>query len=828
MGDLWQDLRHGVRMLKKNPGFTALAVLTLALGIGANTAIFSVVNAVLLEPLPYRDPASLVFIWSTWIPQGLPSAGSSAPDFRDWRDENHVFTDMAAFAENDYDLAVPDQEPSRIHGARVTANLFALLGVGPSLGRDFVPDEEKWGPHHVVLLSYGLWQARFGGDSSVLGRTIHLDKQEYTVVGVMPRGMPFFSNAPPSDLWVPLAFAPDDGMNTRRNHYLNVVARLKPRASAQLAQGQMTTIAKNIENAFPENRGIGAKVVAAREQLVGSFRLALLILLATVTFVLLIACVNIANLMLARATGRKHEFAVRSALGASRRRLLWQMSLEGIPLAFLGGAGGVVIALWGMKLLASLIPSDLPRFNPVGMSGDVLIFTTGMSLLAVICFAFAPAVHASKAEVRENLSEGGRGGKVGSDSRHFQDLLVVFEVALALLLLVGAGLLIKTLSTLRHTDPGFSPDHVLTLSIPLSAVDFPKGSEEKAIQVFQDVIRRVNALQDVTHSGVTTTLPLGFGGWVGKDVDLRGHTPPTSLDKVPIVRFELSSVDYMPAIGSRLVSGRFFTDQDNRQSPAVALINKTFARQFFPNEDAIGKSIRMLPPLNLLPPEDRAPELLPPWRTIVGVIADMKDRTMNQPALPTVFAPYFQHQNESWGNNWMFAVRTSGDPLASVAAIRDQIHSLLPNQPVDDITTMAQLLSRSLSRERFSMVLLSIFAGLALVLAAIGIYGVMTYVVAQKTREMGIRLALGAQPSDVLRLILGHGAKLALAGVLIGMVSGFGLTRLMASLLYGVSPTDLVTFFGVAILLMLVAVAAGYIPAHRATKVDPGLVLRCE
>ncbi|HXN72654.1 MAG TPA: ABC transporter permease [Candidatus Acidoferrales bacterium] len=827
MGTFWQDVRYGIRMLAKNRGFAIIAVLTLALGIGANTAIFSVVNAVLLEPLPYKDSGKLVFIWSTMISQGIDISGSSAPDFREWRSRNRVFTDMAASYYANVDLSARGDEPARLRAVAMTPGFFPLLGVNPAVGRGFLPEEGQWGKNRVVLLSYALWQSKFGADKNILKRTVHLDGQDYSIVGVMPRGMPFFDNLPLVDLFMPLSYAPKDDMNTRDNHYLYVVARLKPGVTLPQAQAEMSGVASEVEKEFPVNKGVGAKVKPVREQLVGDVRQALLILLGAVGFVLLIACANLANLMLARATTREQEFAVRAALGASRSRLVRQLLTENLLIAAAGGLGGILLAIWGMEFLESLIPTSLPRFHPIGVNAPVLIFTAALSLLTALFFSLAPILHSSKRDVQSTLREAGRSGMDGK-GRRLRSVLVVAELALAMLLLVGSGLLIATFGALRHTDPGFSSAHVLTMSIPLSPAYFPDGHVDEAIQFCQDLIVQVNALPGVKNSGVTTTLPLGFGNGWGKLIDVQGHAPATSLDKVPVVRFQLSSPGYMPAIGARLRQGRFFTDQDNQQAPGVAIINEALARQLFPNENPIGKSIRMTPPLALLSAEYRVSEDLAPLRTIVGVIADMKDTAMNQPALSTVFAPYFQFHHEGWNSDLVLTVKTAGDPLALAKTVRELIQKRLPDQPVSEVSSMDLLVGRSLSGARFSMLLISIFAGLALALAAVGIYGVMAYLVAQRTREIGIRLALGAEPKDVLRVVMEQGAKLALAGVAIGIVAALGLTRLMSSLLYGVKPTDFLTYLSVTAVLVLVALAACFLPALRASHVDPMVALRHE
>jgi len=827
MHTLWQDLRHGARALAKNLGFTCVAVLTLALGIGANTAIFSVVNSVLLQPLPYKDPGKLAFVWSTMVTQGVPISGSAPPDFREFRDRNRVFSGVAAYTYTDFNLALPGEEPSRLQGATISADLFSVLGVNPIFGRAFLPEEEQWGRHRSVLLSYALWQTSFGGNRDVVGRNLRLSSQEYTVVTVMPKGMPFLDDLPRVDLWVPLSYEPKDEMNTRGNHYLNVVARLKPGTTLKAAATEMSGIAAQLEQRFFENKGIGAKVVPVREQLVGDVRSALLILLGAVAFVLLIACANIANLMLARATARDQEFAVRSAMGAGRGRLLVQLLVEGLPVAILGGAGGLLLAAWGISVLESLIPTDLPRFNPIGINPGVLSFSAAIALVTTFLFSLAPALFASKAGIQDTLREAGRTGHDTRGSRSLRGLLVVSEMALALLLLVGAGLLIRTFGAMRHADAGFTAEHVLTMQIPLSEADFPTGHEDAAIQLYRQLTQRVNALPGVKESGITTALPLGFGGGWGKNIDIQGTTPPTSLDQVPAVRFQMSTPGYFPTIAARLRDGRFFTWADNQTAPGVAIINESLAHQFFPNENPIGKTIRMRPPLALLPPEFRKPEDQPVTRMIVGVIADMKDRAINQPAFPTVYAPYTQYKNEGWGLT-ILTVRTTGDPLAASPMVRDQLHSLLPNQPVFEVASMEQLLARSLSRARFSMTLLSIFAGLALVLSAVGIYGVMAYNVVQRTREIGIRLALGAARSDVLAMVLLGGGRLIALGILLGLAGALGMNYLLRSQLYGVSPTDPITYIGVALILGLVALLASYVPARRATRVDPLVALRYE
>jgi putative ABC transport system permease protein len=580
-----QDVRFGLRMLRKNPGFTAVAVLTLALGIGATTAIFTVVDAELLEPLPYKNPARLVHV-ATAFKQGPQDASASAPDYRDWRGRNHVFSDMAAFTDDDFDLALPGEEPARLYGVMATPSLFAVLGVNPILGRAFLPEEEQWGHDKVVILSYGLWQTRFGGNKNIVGQVVHLHDQEYLIVGVMPRGMMPPANAPVTvDLWTPLAYAPGDTWNVRANHYLEVVARLKPGVSVAQAQADMSSVAKQLEAEYPENKGVDVRTISVRERLVGNVRRSLLVLFGAVSFVLLIACVNVANLMLARANYRSHEFAIRSALGATQGRLLGQSFTENLPISFLGGAVGILFAAGSLRLLGSWIPYDLPRLGPIALNINVLVFTAAISLLTTSSFVLTPALRSSEINMQQNLQEGSR-GNVGPARRSLQGFLVISEVGLALLLLTGAALLIETLLKLQSVDMGFSPDHLLTMRMPLSATEFPSGREEEAIQFYQNLISRVSTLPGVKDAAFTTTLPLGVGIDLGKWIDIRGHTPPASLDKVPFVQFQLSSPRYLPAIRARLREGRYFTEQDNQNASAVAINQRDFRTPVFPERES--------------------------------------------------------------------------------------------------------------------------------------------------------------------------------------------------------------------------------------------------
>ncbi len=829
---LVQDTRYGLRTLRKSPGFTTVAVLTLALGIGANTAIFSVVNAVLLRPLPYSDADKLVLVWSAMAEQGVPISGSAAPDFREWRTQNHVFTDLAAYTYGSFDLSSGGAEPVRIIGVSTTAPLFPVLGVQPALGRTFSFEEEQYGNHHEVVLSYGLWDSRFGRNPRVLGRTVRLNGENYTVIGVMPRRMPFMGNTTPVDLWVPLAYAPGDVMNTRGNHYLLVVARLKRGATMQQAQTEMSTIARRIEMQFKENEGIGARVIFLREGIVANFRTALWLLLATVGFVMLVACVNVANLLLARATSRGREFAIRTAMGAGWQRLIGQMLVEGTLLAVAGGGAGVLLVVWGMDALKPFLPANLPRFNPVGLDGRVLAFTLGACLLTAVVFGVLPTLHATAVDVHEVLKEGGRGGSQGSRrQQRLRSILAISELALAVVLLVGAGLLVRSLYLLQNVDPGFSPNNVLTMRIPLPQARYPLPTNQRpnpqaGLNFYESLLEHVQSLPGVTSAGVSTTLPLSNVGEWGKDLTVEGHPAPSSLREVPLVRFQLCSPGFFQAVGLRLRTGRFFTAQDQAHSQPVAIINETLAHRFFPQEDPLGKIIYANAPPNLLPPPPpEAPAV--PHRVIVGVVGDVKETGLNQPVEPELYASYTQSVGEGW-SSFTLAVRTMSDPLLLAGSVKAQVSSLDPELPVARVETLENLVLGSLSTQRFNTVLLGLFAALALVLASIGIYGVIAYSVIERTHDIGIRMALGAQPGKILRMVLGRGLVLAGIGTGIGVLGALGMTHLMKTLLFGVSPVDPWTFASVVLVLIGIALMACYIPARRAMRVDPMMALRYE
>ncbi len=834
MTSIFADLRYGLRMMVRSPIFTLIAVITLALGIGANTAIFSVVDAVLLRPLPYPQAERLVFLWSTMNAQGVPQAGSALPDYHGWRDQNKVFDGLGGFYYGDFNLSTANEAPERIQGAYITANLFQVLQVSPASGRLFLPEDEVFGRHRVVLLSDKLWQRRFAGNPNVIGSDIKLAGESYTIAGVMPRDMPFFDNLPEVELWAPISFAKDDNMATRNNHFINLVGRLKPGVTAAQAQSDVTSIARAMEESEPANKGLGALIVPLQEQIAGDSRKGLLVLLGAVAFVLLVACVNVANLLLARASGRRKELSIRASLGASRARIARQVVVECLPLALLGGVCGVLLATWGIDLISSLLPASLPRGNQIGVNARVLGFTFGLALLTVVMFGLLPAFQAARADLRDSMNEGGGPGFGSRTQGRIRRVLIVAEVALALVLLVGSGLMLRTFIKLSQVEVGFTARNVVTMRVPLPTAKYPSpltisDPTEPAGLAFSDqLLSRVAALPGVRAATTATVFPLGAGDEWGKFFSVEGQPAPTSLEEVPLVRFALVSNDYFRTFDIAVRHGRAFNNDDKGNSQPVAIINETLATRFFPNQNPVGKTIWMGPPEHLLPPDAQTPENRFLRRTIVGIVSDVKGRSLNQAPPALVYSPLTQHRREGWSNALMLAVQTSVPSETLVPAIREQVRLLDPDQPVTNVRTLDDLLSRALSSAKFSLSLLGLFAVLGLLLAAIGIYGVMVTAVAQRTHEIGLRMALGAQRVDVLWLVIRQGMFPVLIGIGVGLAAAFGLTRLMSTLLFEVSATDPLTMGLITVLLAAVALLACYIPARRATKVDPLVALRYE
>jgi putative ABC transport system permease protein len=817
MGTLWQDLMYGLRMLAKCPGFTLVAVLALALGIGANTALFSVVDAVILRPLPFPAPDRLVAVWSTNQQRGELRTSASYPDFADWRSLNHAFERIAAFHTNDFTLTGTD-EPAHILGAVVSADLFRLLGVAPKLGRDFLSEEDDPGKTKVrpVILSYAFWRSRFGSDPQVIEKTVQLDSQSYTIVGVMPGGFQFPLQGKPIDLWTSFLvdeIASDNEPITaeRGAHYLSVIARLKPDVRLPQAQAEMDTIASALAHQYPDtDKYRGIALAPELERLVGDVRPALLILFGAVGCVLLIACVNVANLLLARAAARQKEIAIRSTLGAGRLRLVRQLLTECILLAALGGALGLALAWWGSDLLLALSPENVPRLSGVHLSGHVLAFTAFASLLTGLVFGLLPALHVSRSDLAESLKESGRGSTESARRSRLRSALVVAETALALVPLVGAGLLIQSLSRLEHVKPGFDPHNVLTFNLGLPDARY---SYSQQAAFFEQLLPRIRALPGVRSASAVSPLPLS-GDDFRVTFEIEGR--PVAKSDQPATNYREAAAGYFQTMHIPLLEGRDFSDQDNLKSPPVIIVNQTFAKQFFPGEDPIGKHIK--PGLSSIPGTHAV------MREIVGVVGDVKHRSLNREAGPEVYEPESQMPFETL----TLVVRTEGDPRGLIGAVREQVKALDKDLPIYDVKLMEEYLSTSVAQPRFNTMLLAIFAGVALVLAAVGLYGVMSYSVVQRTHEIGIRMALGAQQKDVLRMIVGQALRLTLVGTALGLAGAWAATRLMSGLLFGVKSSDPITYAGVALLLSAVALLACYVPAYRAMRVDPMVALRYE
>jgi len=807
METLLKDIRYGVRMLLRNPGFTLVSVIALALGIGANAAIFSVVNGVLLRPLPFKEPERLMMIRETKLPQ-FPEFSVASGNFLDWKKQNTVFERLIAFKPSSLNL-IGTGDPERLRVLNVTEGFFATLGAQPQLGRDFLAEEDLPGRNNVVVLSHGLWQRRFGGDSKILNQAVTLNGQSYTVIGVMPPTFHFGSGENEFDLWTPMAFTEQQVQN-HGGHDLAAIGQLKPGATVDQARAEMSAIAGRLAAQYPVDTGWNVKVMPLLEFSVRSIRPALLVLLVAVAFVLLIACANVANLLLARAAGRQREIATRTALGASRWRIVRQLLTESVLLSLVGGAVGLVLAKWGMELLLTWAPQDLPRMDNVSLDGRALVFTAAITLLTGVIFGLVPALQASKPNLNETMKDAGRGSTEGGRRKLIRSTLVVLEVASALMLLVGAGLMIKSFWRLQQVDPGFNPNNALTVSVSLPKTKYPEETQQVAF--FQQMIERARTLPGVQAAGAGHVIPLSGNDFVlSFEIDGRPPLPPELTQST---NYYSVSADYFKAMGIPLRRGRLFTERDTKDSPRVALINETMAKRIFPDEDPVGKRITF----------DNRQKQNPEWFEIVGIVGDVKQYGLDQVTTMQTYEPYTQ-QTFSY---MTLVVRTAGDPTNLSAAIRSEILKLDKEQPATNIKTLNEFFSTSIAQQRFSVVLLAVFAAVALVLAAVGIYGVLSYAVTQRTHEIGIRMALGAGRRDVLRLVVGQGMLLTAIGVVGGLVAAFALTRLMASLLFGVTATDAVTFGSVASVLLVVALLACYIPARRATKVDPLTALRYE
>jgi putative ABC transport system permease protein len=821
MHSLWQDIRYGMRMLIKSPGVAFVVVLALALGIGANTAIFSVVNSVLLRPLPYDQADRLIFLNER--NQALDEMSISYPNFTDWRNQNQVFEKIGVYNRASYNLTGVG-EAERILTGQVSADLFSVLRVNAAVGRVFTNEEDKPGGNPVVMLSDGLWQRRFGGRTDIINQPITLNGKSYTVIGVMPRGYQYPSRV---EMWVPVGqLSGESSWQQRGNHPgLYGVARLKPGVTFEQARANMETIAANLEKQYPDsNSGNRVRIRPLLEIYINDVQRALWVLFAAVGFVLLIACANIANLLLARAAGRKKEMAIRSAMGAGRWRIVRQLLTESVLLSLTGGALGLLLARWGIDFILYISPDSIPRSKEIAMDWRVLAFTVGISFLTGILFGLVPALQAGSVDVNDTLKETGR----GVSSRHWlRSSLVIVEVASTLVLLVGAGLLIRSFYRLQQVDPGFSYGHLTSLSISLPEKKYATQDQQEAF--FNRLLENVRSLPGVEAASAASGLPLGNNGWQTSFVVV--GQPPPPPDQTPLMEACLVTPDYFRAMNIPLLRGRYFSDSDNRSHLIgkdlsqlkdyereayginVIVIDEEFAKRYWPNEDAIGKQLK-LGTDNKLPPI-----------TVVGVVGRVKMESLSQDS--NRVQGYFSF-NQNASSSMTVVLRARSDPNQLLASVREQVKAVDPDQPIYNIRTMNEIRAESVAPERLNLTLLSIFAGIALMLAIVGIYGVMSYAVTQRTHEIGIRMAIGAEPWDVFRMVLGQGMILAVIGIVIGLVGAFVLTRWMTSMLFGVEPTDPLTFTAIAVLLVTVALLACYLPGRRATKVDPVVSLRYE
>jgi putative ABC transport system permease protein len=796
------DLRYALRQLIKAPSFTIVAILTLALGIGACTAIFSVVNVVLLRPLDYPEPDRVVTIHETQLPK-FPEFSVSPPNYLDWEKQTKSYEYLAAYTGSRVNLT-GDGEPQQLIGIKATAHYFDVFGVKPALGRMFLPEEDAQGKNHVVVLSHGFWQRVFGGTRDIVGRSIQLNGEPYQVVGVAPH----FGIASKVDVWMPMAFKPDETANDARGgHYISVAGRLKKGVTFAQAKAELEVIAAQLAVQYPDpQKGWGIFMMPLQDYMVRDVKPVLYTLLGAVGCVLLIACANLANLLLARATARHREISIRAALGAGRGRLIRQLLTESVVLAIFGGAAGVLLARWGLDALLALAPTNLPRITEIHLDPGVLLFSLALSIVTGLLFGIAPAWLAARADVNEALKQGTRGSTEGGVRGRLRSALVVIEVTFALVLLGGAGLLARSFMQLAHVDPGFIPENATLLRLSLPQKKYPEKDQQIAFA--NTLVERVKGLPGVQAIGITHSMPLVGDYVLGFNIEGRPAVDPADL---PSTNYYAVSPDYFRAMGIRLIRGRVFTPQDDAKAPRVAIINETMARQFFPNEDPIGKRI------NITNGADT-------WREIVGIVADIKQYGVDKATSAQSYEPFAQVPFTSLN----VVIRTSGSPAALLGALRPAVYAVDKDQPIGTIRPLEEIVADSIARQRFAMTLLTIFSGVALVIAAVGIYGVMAYNVVQRTGEFGIRMALGAQQRDVLKLVLTQGGKLIGLGLVIGLLATLGASRAMGSMLFNTSAYDPLTLATITVLLGAVALVACFFPANRATKVNPIEALRTE
>ncbi|HEY0321336.1 MAG TPA: ABC transporter permease [Pyrinomonadaceae bacterium] len=808
MGTLWQDVRFGFRMMMKKPGVTIIAVLALALGIGANTAIFSVVNTVLLRPLPYKDPSRIMLVFWTAPKMTIEDLPASAPDFKDWREQNTVFERMAAISGESFNLT-GQGEPERIMSASVSADLFPLLGVNAGRGRTFSAEEEQAGRNKVAVISYDLWQRRFGSSPQLVGQPITLNNESYTVVGVMPRDFHFPEGVERIDVWVPLTFSPEIA-DKRGHRYLYVAGKLKEGISFEQAQAEMSALGARMALAHPDtNTDWGVKLQSLQDALTEDVSTALFVLLGAVGFVLLIACANVANLQLARAAARQREVAIRLAVGASRRRLIRQFLIESTLLALVGGIFGLLVAFWGIDAIRSALPEDVPRLEQIGIDAAVFIFTLSVSLATGILLGLVPALQATKPDLVESLKEGSQSVTGGRHRNRVRSLLVVLEVALALVLLIGAGLMLKSFWRLREVSPGFDSKNLVKLHINLPEAKYE--DEQQQVNFFQGLLERVQSIPGVKSASIVTVLPLTDDSRT--DLVIEGQAP-LAYGNEQTATYGSISPGYFNVMGIPVVKGRAFTEEDRAGATRVVIVSTAFVNRYFPGVDPIGKRIKQGGV------EDEGE-----YMTIVGVVGDVHHYGLNKEVASQMYMPFAQYA----GAEVTLVVRSAAaDTSSLLPSIRSEVEAMDKDQPIFGVETMEHLLSQSVASERLSVMLLGLFAGLAFLLACVGIYGVISYSVTQRTHEIGVRIALGASTTDILRLVVGQGMRMVAVGLVLGLIASFALTRVMASLLFGVSATDPATFILVSLLLAAVAFFASFIPARRATRVDPMVALRYE
>jgi len=816
MSSLFQEVRYGARMLVKNSGFTAVVVLTLALGIGANTAIFSVINAVLLQPLPFAQSERLVTVWNVNTKQAGDGFSVSYPDFNDWRTQQQSFDGLAAFRTRDLTLTGVG-EAIRLRGASATSDLFPMLGVTPRLGRVFTPEEDRAG-NHAAILSDTVWRTRFKGDANIVGRTVSINSQSYTIVGVMPPKFTFPLNADPAaEMWIGAA-VDNEGRGApltsqRGNHAIEVIGRLKTGVSLAQAQAEMSRLAAGLEKQYPgENPDMGALVVPFFKRVVGDVQQALWLLLGAVGCILLIACGNIANLLLARAVTRQKEVAVRAALGAGRWRVVRQLLVESVLLALLGGVAGLLLAWWGTDALLKLVPGGLPRVAETSLDGRVLGFTLLLSAVTGVLFGLVPALQSSKLDLVTVLKEGGRSGGDGGRGNRIRNTLIVAQMAIAFVLLVCAGLLVGSFWRLQQVNPGFDPKNVLTFRLSLPTTKYAENAQIESF--YRQLTERVSVLPGVTTVSGTTVLPLsGQNSGVGFAIEGIPTEPEKPFPHDSALRTVRAG--YFNTMGIKMMEGRDFDARDTLMGTQVAIINETLARKHFPGQNPMGRRIN--PSFGI---DERGIQ----WREIIGIVKDVHHASLSEAAEEEIYVP---HAQAPLSTITMIA-RTNNDPHNLIASVRREVAALDSELPVFNIRTLEENMTRSVAQPRFNTLLLAVFAGVALLLTAVGLYGVMAYSVTQRTQEIGIRMALGAQTYNVLGLIIRQGMVLALSGVGIGLIGAFALTRLMASFLFGIGATDPLTFAAIGLLLTAVALLACYLPARRAAKVDPMVALRCE